>query len=152
MSTRRAYSGRRYRRRRNPLPILLLVIVLAALVLGALAIFTDVFKKDEPAPVPDKDPIVQPDAPDDTGDGTDGDTAPDDGAAGQTTGGKTTVETITTDATPYQSGGVYVVGDAGFEMYNYVDNLAKNYAEIVTSVADQLSGISTVYTLSLIHI
>ena len=35
MSPRRAYSGRRYRRRRSPLPALLLVIVLAALVLGA---------------------------------------------------------------------------------------------------------------------
>ena len=29
MSPRRAYSGRRYRRRRSPLPALLLVIVLA---------------------------------------------------------------------------------------------------------------------------
>lgn len=45
MNPRRAYGGRRYRRRRSPLPALLLVIVLAALVLGALAIFTDVFKK-----------------------------------------------------------------------------------------------------------
>ena len=46
--SRRRYSGRRYRRR-SPLPALLLVIVLAALVLGALAIFTDTFKKDTPA-------------------------------------------------------------------------------------------------------
>ena len=52
------------------------------------------------------------------------------------------------DATPYQSGGVYIVGDTGFEMYNYVDSLAKNYGEIVTSVADQLSGVSTVYALA----
>ena len=48
MSGRR-YSGRRYRRRRSPVPVILLLIVAAALVLGALAIFTDVFKKDRPA-------------------------------------------------------------------------------------------------------
>ena len=152
MSSRR-YSGRRYRRRRSPLPALLLVIVLAALVLGALAIFTDIFKKDTPADKPDNPAVTQPDdtqTPDDaqtpdSGDGQTGDTAPDD--AQQPTGNKT-VDTITTDATPYQSGGVYVVGSSGFEMYNYVDSLAKSYADIVTSVADQLSGVSTVYTLA----
>ena len=58
------------------------------------------------------------------------------------------MDTITTDATPYQAGGVYVVGSSGFEMYNYVDSLAKSYADIVTAVADQLSGTSTVYTLA----
>ena len=152
MSSQR-YSGRRYRRRRSPLPALLLVIVLAALVLGALAIFTDIFKKDTPADKPDNPAVTQPDdiqTPDDAqtpdgGDGQTGDTAPDD--VQQPTGSKT-VDTITTDATPYQSGGVYVVGSSGFEMYNYVDSLAKSYADIVTSVADQLSGVSTVYTLA----
>ena len=150
MSPRRAYSGRRYRRRRSPLPALLLVIVLAALVLGALAIFTDVFKKDKPAPAPDDPVITQPDDGQQPGDGTDGQGGeggqqPDD--TQQPTGNKT-LDTITTDATPYQSGGVYVVGSSGFEMYNYVDSLAKSYADIVTSVADQLSGVSTVYTLA----
>ena len=37
MSPRRAYSGRRYRRRRSPLPALLLVIVLAAVFCLAMA-------------------------------------------------------------------------------------------------------------------
>ena len=37
--SRRRYSGRRYRRRRSPLPALLLVIVLAALVLGDAGYF-----------------------------------------------------------------------------------------------------------------
>lgn len=145
MSGRR-YSGRRYRRRRSPLPALLLVIVLAALVLGALAIFTDTFKKDTPADKSDEPVVTQPgdtQTPD-NGDGQTG-TAPDD--TQQTTGNKT-VDTITTDATPYQAGGVYVVGSSGFEMYNYVDSLAKSYADIVTAVADQLSGTSTVYTLA----
>ena len=62
--------------------------------------------------------------------------------------GFSALDTITTDATPYQSGGVYMVGDTGFEMYNYVDSLAKNYADIVTSVADQLAGVSTVYAMA----
>ena len=150
MSPRRAYSGRRYRRRRSPLPALLLVIVLAALVLGALAIFTDVFKKDKPAPAPDDPVITQPDDTQQPGDGTDGQGGedgqqPDDT---QKPAGNKTLDTITTDATPYQYEGVYVVGDTGFEMYNYVDSLAKNYADIVTSVADQLAGVSTVYAMA----
>ena len=150
--SRRRYSGRRYCRRRSPLPALLLVIVLAALVLGALAIFTDIFKKDTPADKSDEPVVTQPgdtQTSDDTqtpdnGDGQTG-TAPDD--TQQTTGNKT-VDTITTDATPYQTDSVYVVGSSGFEMYNYVDSLAKSYADIVTAVADQLSGTSTVYTLA----
>ena len=77
---------------------------------------------------------------------TGGDTQQPDNSGSQT--GSKTLDTITTDATPYQSGGVYIVGDTGFEMYNYVDSLAKNYGEIVTSVADQLSGVSTVYALA----
>ena len=158
MSGRR-YSGRRYRRRRSPVPVILLLIVAAALVLGALAIFTDVFKKDRPADRADGPAVIQPDdtqKPDDAqqpsggADGQDGQTGGDtqqpDNSGSQT--GSKTLDTITTDATPYQSGGVYIVGDTGFEMYNYVDSLAKNYGEIVTSVAEQLSGVSTVYALA----
>jgi len=155
----RRYSGRHYRRRRSPVPGILLLIVAAALVLGALAIFTDVFKKDRPADRADDPAVTQPDdtqKPDDAqqpsggADGQDGQTGGDtqqpDNSGSQT--GSKTLDTITTDATPYQSGGVYIVGDTGFEMYNYVDSLAKSYADIVTAVADQLSGTSTVYTLA----
>ena len=158
MSGRR-YSGRHYRRRRSPVPAILLLIVAAALVLGALAIFTDVFKKDKPADRADGPAVIQPDdtqKPDDArqpsggADGQDGQTGGDtqqpDNSGSQT--GSKTLDTITTDATPYQSGGVYIVGDTGFEMYNYVDSLAKNSGEIVTSVAAQLSGTSTVYALA----
>ena len=41
------------------MPVILLLIVAAALVLGALAIFTDVFKKDRPADRAD-DPATLP--------------------------------------------------------------------------------------------
>lgn len=120
MSGRR-YSGRRYRRRRSPVPVILLLIVAAALVLGALAIFTDVFKKDRPADRADGPAVIQPDdtqKPDDAqqpsggADGQDGQTGGDtqqpDNSGSQT--GSKTLDTITTDATPYQSGGVYIVG------------------------------------------
>ena len=152
--SRRRYSGRRYRRRRSPLPALLLVIVLAALVLGALAIFTDIFKKDTPADRPDDPAVTQPDdtqTPDDVqtppdGDGQTGGTAPDDS---QQPAGNKTVDTITTDATPYQSGGVYVVGNAGYEMYNYVESIAANYQTVVNSMADTLKGVSNVYVMAI---
>lgn len=124
MSGRR-YSGRHYRRRRSPVPGILLLIVAAALVLGALAIFTDVFKKDRPADRADDPAVTQPDdtqKPDDAqqpsggADGQDGQTGGDtqqpDNSGSQT--GSKTLDTITTDATPYQSGGVYIVGDTGF--------------------------------------
>lgn len=56
---------------------------------------------------------------------------------------------ITTDATPYQSGGVYIVGNAGYEMYNYVGSLAEKYQSTVNAVADSLSGVSNVYAMAI---
>lgn len=56
---------------------------------------------------------------------------------------------ITTDATPYQSGGVYIVGNAGYEMYNYVGSLAEKYQSTVNAVADSLSGVSQVYAMAI---
>ena len=42
---------------------------------------------------------------------------------------------------------VYRVGDAGYEMYTYVDSTAKKYADNVNAVADALAGKATVYML-----
>ena len=56
--------------------------------------------------------------------------------------------TITTSDTPYQSGGVYVVGNTGYEMYNYVGSLAEKYQQIVNGVADDLGGTATVYVMA----
>ncbi|MCU6763745.1 Uncharacterised protein [uncultured Roseburia sp.] len=44
-------------------------------------------------------------------------------------------------------GGVAAVGNQGFEIYNYHENAAKNYASLVTKAADKLKGVSTVYDL-----
>ena len=56
---------------------------------------------------------------------------------------------ITTDATPYQSGGVYVVGDAGYEMYSYVASIAEKYQTVVNNMSDTLKGVSNVYVMAI---
>ena len=156
-----------YPRRHSGGAALLLLIAAVALVVAVLAIFTSVFEKDKAKPddAPGTD-VIQPAEPDDTGSDTpdvpvdpdNGDTLPDStdkpDTSGKTDGSqlddptRPASGTITTSDTPYQSGGVYVVGDTGFEMYNYVDSLAKSYADIVTSVADRLAGVSTVYAMA----
>ena len=157
-------SPRYERRQRGGGGALLLLIAAAALVVAVLAIFTDVFNGKK---APDKDtdtPAVTQPADgentgdtDNTGDGDktdtsgsqDGDTTPVTPAKPVTTTKPASSNVITTDATPYQSGGVYIVGDAGYEMYNYVGSLAEKYQTVVNSVADSLSGISNVYAMAI---
>lgn len=45
----------------------------------------------------------------------------------------------------YQS--VITIGDCGFELYTYLDNVAKNYAKSVNKVADNLKGKADVYNM-----
>ena len=127
-----------------------------------LAICTDVFSGKK---APDKDtddpPITQTDG-ENTGDGTQGSDGQDPEGSDQTdadksgedkTGVTTTKpassNVITTSDKPYQSGGVYVVGSAGYEMYNYVGSLAEKYQSTVNAVADSLSGVSQVYAMAI---
>lgn len=162
-------SPRYERRQRGGGGALLLLIAAAALVVAVLAIFTDVFSgKKAPDKDTDSPAVTQPadGEPDGTGDADNTAKDPEgDQKGGQSGNGdgntdKSTVTTtkpaasnvITTDATPYQSGGVYIVGNAGYEMYNYVGSLAEKYQSTVNAVADSLSGVSNVYALSLIHI
>ena len=155
----------RYERRRGSAggAVLLLLIAAAALVVAILAICTDIFSGKK---APDKDadtpPVTQTDG-ENTGDGTQsgdkqdttGDT--DNTDADNTGDGKSDVTTtkpassnvITTSDKPYQSGGVYVVGSAGYEMYNYVGSLAEKYQSTVNAVADSLSGVSQVYAMAI---
>ena len=81
-------------------------------------------------------------------DNTDADKSGED-KSGVTTTKPAASNVITTDATPYQSGGVYVVGSAGYEMYNYVGSLAEKYQSTVNAVADSLSGVSQVYAMAI---
>ena len=156
-------SSRYERRRGSAGGAVLLLIAAAALGVAILAICTDIFSGKK---APDKDadtpPVTQTDG-ENTGDGTQsgdkqdttGDT--DNTDADNTGDGKSDVTTtkpassnvITTSDKPYQSGGVYVVGSAGYEMYNYVGSLAEKYQSTVNAVADSLSGVSQVYAMAI---
>ena len=156
-------SSRYERRRGSAGGAVLLLIAAAALVVAILAICTDVFSGKK---APDKDtddpPITQTDG-ENTGDGTQGsdgqDTTGDtdntdadnagDGKSDVTTTKPASSNVITTSDKPYQSGGVYVVGSAGYEMYNYVGSLAEKYQSPVNAVADSLSGVSQVYAMAI---
>lgn len=156
-------SSRYERRRGSAGGAVLLLIAAAALVVAILAICTDIFSGKK---APDKDadtpPVTQTDG-EHTGDGTqsgDGqDTTGDtdntdadnagDGKSDVTTTKPASSNVITTSDKPYQSGGVYVVGSAGYEMYNYVGSLAEKYQSTVNAVADSLSGVSQVYAMAI---
>ena len=155
-------SSRYERRRGSAGGAVLLLIAAAALVVAILAICTDMFSGKK---APDKDtddpPITQTDG-ENTGDGTQGSDGQDPEGGDQTdadksgedkTGVTTTKpassNVITTSDKPYQSGGVYVVGSAGYEMYNYVGSLAEKYQSTVNAVADSLSGVSQVYAMAI---
>ena len=155
-------SSRYERRRGSAGGAVLLLIAAAALVVAILAICTDVFSGKK---APDKDtddpPVTQTDG-ENTGDGTQSGDKQDPEGGDQTDADKsgedkTDVTTtkpassnvITTSDKPYQSGGVYVVGSAGYEMYNYVGSLAEKYQSTVNAVADSLSGVSQVYAMAI---
>lgn len=156
-------SSRYERRRGSAGGAVLLLIAAAALVVAILAICTDVFSGKK---APDKDadtpPVTQTDG-ENAGDGTQsgdkqdttGDTDNTDAdKSGEDKSGVTTTKpassnVITTSDKPYQSGGVYVVGSAGYEMYNYVGSLAEKYQSTVNAVADSLSGVSQVYAMAI---
>jgi len=155
-------SSRYERRRGSAGGAVLLLIAAAALVVAILAICTDVFSGKK---APDKDtddpPVTQTDG-ENTGDGTQSGDGQDPEGGDQTDADKsgedkadvTTTKpassnVITTSDKPYQSGGVYVVGSAGYEMYNYVGSLAEKYQSTVNAVADSLSGVSQVYAMAI---
>ena len=156
-------SSRYERRRGSAGCAVLLLIAAAALVVAILAICTDIFSGKK---APDKDadtpPVTQTDG-ENTGDGTQGgdkqDTTGDtdntdadnagDGKSDVTTTKPASSNVITTSDKPYQSGGVYVVGSAGYEMYNYVGSLAEKYQSTFNAVADSLSGVSQVYAMAI---
>ena len=155
-------SSRYERRRGSAGGAVLLLIAATALVVAILAICTDVFSGKK---APDKDadtpPVTQTDG-ENTGDGTqsgdkqdpEGGDQTDADKSGEDKSGVTTTKpassnVITTSDKPYQSGGVYVVGSAGYEMYNYVGSLAEKYQSTVNAVADSLSGVSQVYAMAI---
>lgn len=160
----------RYERRQGGGGAILLLIAAAALVVAVLAIFTDLFngKKapdtagddvvinqptegQEPAADSDKDTDNDgnKDGTEDGKDGQDDITTPVTPSPSVTTTKPASSNTITTDAKPYQFDGVYIVGDTGYEMYNFVSSLAEKYQSIVDNVADNLKGVSNVYVMAI---
>ena len=147
----------RYEKRRSGGGAILLLIAAAALVVAVLAIFTDVFSgKKAPDKTADAPAIQQPVDGEQTSGDADTDTPdpePVDKSATDpqpiTPTKPVSSNTITSSDTPYQSGGVYIVGNAGYEMYNYVGSLAEKYQSVINSVADSLSGRSTVYAMAI---
>ena len=161
-------SSRYERRRSSAGGAVLLLIAAAALVVAILAICTDIFSgKKAPDKDADQPPVTQTDGENtgdtQTGDGqdkTDGSDKTDADNTGTDTPDTTdkppvtttkpaSSNVITTSDKPYQSGGVYVVGSAGYEMYNYVGSLAEKYQSTVNAVADSLSGVSQVYAMAI---
>ena len=123
---KRASVGRSRRRGVNPISVLIAVLVLILAVI--LVVFT--LKKgtgddlNEPAPI--EDPVEpdenEPDEPD-------------------------PIARIEIFGDTQQYSSVYRVGDTGYEMYTYSDEVAKKYATCVNKVADSLTGTARVFAL-----
>lgn len=133
------YRG--HRRGVSPLMLLIaLVVAIAAVVLIVINLGKDKKPANDDADTP---PITsgndaQPGNTDDPNT-ADGNNTSDDAAP--------TYQKIELKGDQQQYDAVYRVGDAGYEMYTYVDSTAKKYADNVNAVADTLAGKATVYML-----
>lgn len=54
-------------------------------------------------------------------------------------------EQITSDAEIKDYGSLAVIGDAGFELYNYSEKTGEAYAKAVSGFADEMDGVASVY-------
>ena len=125
---RRASVGRSRRRGVNPVSVLVAILVLILAVI--LVVFT--LKKGSGGGPKDPDPMEDAISPDVT--------EPDE----PTPAPIARIE-VFGDTQQYDS--VYRVGDTGYEMYTYSDEVAKKYAICVNKVADNLAGTARVFTL-----
>ena len=129
------YRGRRQRGASNLVPfVIALLVAVAAIVLVIVNVVKDKTPADDP--IDDGQQDVQ--IPDDI-------TEPDDGAVEDEPPVEHVVIEVDGDEQQYDA--VYRVGDAGFEMYSYVESTAKKYAANVNAVADAVAGTAKVYML-----
>ena len=134
----------RYRGHRRGVPPLMLLIALVVAIAAMVLIVINLGKDKKPAnDDADTPPITsgndaQPGNTDDPNT-ADGNNTSDDAAP--------TYQKIELKGEEQQYDAVYRVGDAGYEMYTYVDSTAKKYADNVNAVADTLAGKATVYML-----
>lgn len=134
----RRYRGRRTTRGRGISSFMLLIMALV-LIAAVTLVVVNIVKSHRFADKPPVDP-VQTETEDGIADGTeeqDGSDEADPPAYA--------VIPLTGDVQQYSS--VYRVGDAGYEMYTYVESKAQTYANAVSSAADQLAGTADVYAM-----
>ena len=81
---------------------------------------------------------------DDSGDGSESDVK---GSDTDTASQNTDYEKIESNDKVTDYGSVVAVGNAAYELYNYSDDAAKNYAGLINKAADGLAGSATVYDL-----
>ena len=132
----------RYRGRRRSVSPLMLLIALVVAIAAVVLIVINLGKNKTPA----NDDANTPPA---NGDTTDPGNTDDPNAADPVTPDVTepAYQKIELKGDQQQYDAVYRVGDAGYEMYTYVDSTAKKYADNVNAVADALAGKATVYML-----
>ncbi len=130
------YNGRRSRGNSRLIPfIIALFVAIAAIVLVIVNVTKDKTPADDPIDNDLQQDVLPPE------DGDEGD----DGAVEDEP--EVQHVTIEIDGDEQQYDAVYRVGDAGFEMYSYVESTAKKYADNVNAVADALEGSAKVYMI-----
>ena len=132
----------RYRGHRRGVPPLMLLIALVVAIAAVVLIVINLGKDKKPAnDDADTPPITS------GNDAQPGNTDDPNTADGNNTSDDVTptYQKIELKGEEQQYDAVYRVGDAGYEMYTYVDSTAKKYADNVNAVADALAGKATVY-------
>ena len=74
-------------------------------------------------------------------------TAAEENKNGNSAGTKKSYAKITSDAKLQSFGGTVKLGGSAYELYNYVEKSASNYASVVNTVASRLKGKADVYDL-----
>ena len=126
----------RYRGHRRGVPPLMLLIALVVAIAAVVLIVINLGKDKKPAnDDADTPPITS------GNDAQPGNTDDPNTADGNNTSDDVTptYQKIELKGEEQQYDAVYRVGDAGYEMYTYVDSTAKKYADNVNAVADALS-------------
>ena len=134
----------RYRGHRRGVSPLMLLIALVVAIAAVVLIVINLGKDKKPANDDADTPPITSGNDAQPGNTDDPNTADGDNTADDVT---PTYQKIELKGDQQQYDAVYRVGDAGYEMYTYVDSTAKKYADNVNAVADALAGKATVYML-----
>ena len=128
----RNYRGRRAGRTQGVSPISILIAALV-LILTVLLVLITLKKKPATKPVEDPKPVENVDKQEPTDQPVEPTTTP--------------IARIEVFGDTQQYNSVYRVGNTGFEMFTYSDEVAKKYATCVNKVADAVQGTARVFDL-----